>query len=180
MIKNSRFTINEADGIPSTSDMEARKNAFINYIYETLRYTAPSVTLGLLQNGTRVEDNSVFIVVPFQKGNGWYEFEEYLRAIEAYLEPSGMWASPIVTPSDSEIQWRLEQTRLGGCPNKQLLYPTLQRCRQIKRLERWRLSAVFLRLSSTMTMLSNMSVSKQRLLKGREQFQQCVRWDAIT
>ena len=91
MIKNSRFTINEADGIPSTSDMEARKNAFINYIYETLRYTAPSVTLGLLQNGTRVEDNSVFIVVPFQKGNGWYEFEEYLRAIEAYLEPSGMW-----------------------------------------------------------------------------------------
>lgn len=91
VIKNSRFTINEADGIPSTSDMEARKNAFINYIYETLRYTDPSVTLDLLQNGTRVEDNSVFIVVPFQKGNGWYEFEEYLRAIEAYLEPSGMW-----------------------------------------------------------------------------------------
>ena len=91
VIKNSRFTINEADGIPSTSDMEARKNAFINYIYETLRYTDPSVTLDLLQNGTRVEDNSVFIVVPFLKGNGWYEFEEYLRAIEAYLEPSGMW-----------------------------------------------------------------------------------------
>ena len=91
VIKESRFTINEADGIPSTTDMEARKNAFVNYIFETLRYTDPSVTLAILQNNTKVEDNSIFINVPFQKGNGWYEFEEYLRGIEAYLEPSGMW-----------------------------------------------------------------------------------------
>lgn len=91
VIKESRFTIDEADGIPSTSDMEARKNAFINYIFETLRNTDPSVTISILQNGSRVENNSVFINIPFQKGNGWYEFEEYLRNVEAYLEPSGMW-----------------------------------------------------------------------------------------
>lgn len=91
VIKESRFAIDEADGIPSTSDMEARKNAFINYIFETLRNTDPSVTISILQNGSRVEDNSVFINIPFQKGNGWYEFEEYLRNVEAYLEPSGMW-----------------------------------------------------------------------------------------
>lgn len=91
VINERRFAINEADGIPSTSDMEARKNAFINYIYETLRYTDPTVTLASLQNGSRVQDNSVFINVPFQKGNGWHEFEEYLKTIEAYLEPSGMW-----------------------------------------------------------------------------------------
>lgn len=91
VIKDSRFIINEADGIPSASDMDARKNAFINYIFETLRNTDPSVTIAILQNGSRVEDNSVFIDIPFQKGNGWYEFEEYLRTIEAYLEPSGMW-----------------------------------------------------------------------------------------
>lgn len=91
VIKNFRFTLSEADGIPPTSDMEARKNAFINYIFETLRYTDPSVTIAILQNGSRVEDNSVFINIPFQKGDGLYEFEEYLRGIEAYLEPSGMW-----------------------------------------------------------------------------------------
>lgn len=91
VIKNFRFTLDEADGIPSTSDMEARKNAFINYIFETLRYTDPSVTIAILQNGSRVEDSSVFINIPFQKGDGLYEFEEYLRGIEAYLEPSGMW-----------------------------------------------------------------------------------------
>lgn len=91
VIKDSRFIINEAGGIPSASDMDARKNAFINYIFETLRNTDPSVTIAILQNGSRVEDNSVFIDIPFQKGNGWYEFEEYLRTIEAYLEPSGMW-----------------------------------------------------------------------------------------
>lgn len=91
VIKESRFTIDEADGIPSTSDMEARRNAFINYIFETLRYSDPSVTIAILQNGSRVEDDSVFIDIPFQKGNGWYQFEEYLRSIEAFLEPSGMW-----------------------------------------------------------------------------------------
>lgn len=91
VIKESRFTIDEADGIPSTSDMEARRNAFINYIFETLRYTDPSVTIAILQNGSRVEDDSVVIDIPFQKGNGWYQFEEYLRSIEAFLEPSGMW-----------------------------------------------------------------------------------------
>lgn len=91
VIKDSRFTINEADGIPSTSDMEGRKNAFINYILETLRYSDPSVTLAVLQNGSRVEHDIVLINIPFQKGNGLYEYEEYLRTIEAYLEPSGMW-----------------------------------------------------------------------------------------
>lgn len=91
VIKDVRFTINEADGIPSTSDMEARKNAYINFIYEMLRYSDPSVTIAILQNGSRVENNTVFINIPFQKGNGFYQFEEYLRSIEAYLEPSGMW-----------------------------------------------------------------------------------------
>ena len=90
-IKEPRITIDEFDGIPSTSDMEARKQAFINYIYETLKYTAPSVTVEVLKNGSRVEGTSVIIDIPFQKGNGCYEFEEYLKTIEAYLEPSGMW-----------------------------------------------------------------------------------------
>lgn len=91
VIKVVRFTIDEADGIPSTSDMEARKNAFINYVFNMLEYTDPSVTHAILQNGSRVEDDSVLINIPFQKGNGMYQFEEYLRTIEAYLEPSGMW-----------------------------------------------------------------------------------------
>lgn len=91
VIKEERMTITEADGIPSTSDMEARKNAFINYVYEILKYTDPSVSLALLRDGSRIEDNTVILNVPFQKGNAWYRFEEYLKTIEAYLEPSGMW-----------------------------------------------------------------------------------------
>lgn len=91
VIKDVRFTINEADGIPSTSDMEARKNAYTNFIYEILRYSDPSVTIAILKNGSRIENNTVFINIPFQKGNEVYQFEEYLRSIEAYLEPSGMW-----------------------------------------------------------------------------------------
>lgn len=91
VIKDAHFTIGEFDGIPPTSDMEARKNAFVDYIYETLRYSDPSVTLATLRTGSRVEGNSIFISVPFQKGNGLYPFEEYLKTIEAYLEPSGMW-----------------------------------------------------------------------------------------
>ena len=91
VIKEARFIISEADGIPSTSNIEARKNAYIDYIYEILRYSDPSVTLSILQNSSRVEDKSIFISIPIQKGNGLYEFEEYLKSIDAYLEPSGMW-----------------------------------------------------------------------------------------
>lgn len=92
VIKENRINIiDEADGIPSTSDMEARKNAFINYVYEILKCTDPSANLPTLQSGSRIEGNSVFINIPFQKGNGWYQFEEYLKSIEAYLEPSGTW-----------------------------------------------------------------------------------------
>ena len=91
VIKEDRFTINEADGIPSTSDMEARKDAFINYIFETLRYSDPTLTLAILQNGTKVEDNAIYISIPFKKGSGLYEYEEYLKTIDAYLEPSGKW-----------------------------------------------------------------------------------------
>ena len=79
VIKEARFIISEADGIPSTSNMEARKNAYIDYIYEILRYSDPSVTLSILQNSSRVEDKSIFISIPIQKGNGLYEFEEYLN-----------------------------------------------------------------------------------------------------
>lgn len=91
VIKEGRTIIDEADGIPSIADMEARKQAFIDYVYETIKYTDPSVTLAILQNDSRVEDNNVYITIPFQKGNGWYRFEEYLTDIEAYLEPSGAW-----------------------------------------------------------------------------------------
>ncbi len=75
VIKEDRFIINEADGIPPTSDMEARKNAFINYIFETLQNSDPTLTLAILQNGTKVEDNAILINIPFKKGNGLYEFE---------------------------------------------------------------------------------------------------------
>lgn len=146
MIKESRFTIDEADGIPSTSDMEVRKNAFINYIFETLRYTDPSVTIAILQIGSRVEGNSVFINIPFQKGNGLYEFEEYLRGIEAFLEPSGMWGfSYRYTIQTQKYNGEWSTRAWEEVPISNLCTP---RCNDVAKLNDWN-GGVYLPFSQT-------------------------------
>lgn len=91
VIKEPRYVIYEFSGMPSISDMEARKNAFVDLIYETMQYSDPSVSRDLLKKGCRVEDDTVLINIPIHKGEGFYEYEDYLMKIDAYLEPSGMW-----------------------------------------------------------------------------------------
>lgn len=146
VIKESRFEINEADGIPPTSDMAARENAFINYIFEMLRYTDPSLTLAILQNGSRVEDNDVFINVPFQKGKGLYEFEEYLRGIEAYLEPSGMWGfSYLYTIQTQKYNGEWSTRAWEEVPISNFCTP---RCNDVAKLNDWN-GGVYLPFSQT-------------------------------
>lgn len=146
VIKDVRFTINEADGIPSTSDMEARKNAYINFIYEMLRYSDPSVTIAILQNGSRVENNTVFINIPFQKGNGFYQFEEYLRSIEAYLEPSGMWGfSYRYTIQTKKYDGELSRYAWEEVPISNFCTP---RCNDVAKLNDWN-GGVYLPFSQT-------------------------------
>ena len=146
VIKDARFTIDEADGITSTSDMEARKNAFINYVFNMLEYTDPSVTHAILQNGSRVEDDSVFINIPFQKGNGMYQFEEYLRTIEAYLEPSGMWGfSYRYTIQTQKYDGEWSTRTWEEVPISNFCAP---RCNDVARLNDWN-GGVYLPFSQT-------------------------------
>ena len=146
VIKDSRFILDEADGIPSTSNMEARKNAYIEYIYETLRYSEPSVTLAILQNGTRVEDKAIFISVPFQKGKGLYEYEEYLKSIEAYLEPSGTWGFSYSYSIHTQKyngdwqKWSWEETPISNF--------CTPRCNDVAKLNDWN-GGVYLPFSQT-------------------------------
>ena len=146
VIKEDRFIIDEADGIPSTSDMEARKSAFINYIFETLRYSDPTLAIAILQNGTRVEGNSIFISVPFQKGNGLYQYEEYLKSIEAYLETSGKWgfsySYSIQTPKYNG-EWNVRMWE--ETPISNFCTP---RCNDVARLNDWN-GGVYLPFSQT-------------------------------
>lgn len=83
--------LGEYDGVPSISDMNARKQAFIEIIYQDLCYTNPSVSHEALVNGARIDGNYVYISVPFETDRGWYQYPEYLKRVEAYLEPDGKW-----------------------------------------------------------------------------------------
>lgn len=147
VIKEERTIISEFDGIPSTSQgMEARKNAFINYVYETLKYSDPSVTLASLQSGSRIEGGSVFINIPFQKGNKLYKFEEYLNTIEAYLEPSGMWGYAYkysIKTKKYNGEW---ETRVwGDVPISNFCTP---HCNDVAKLNDWN-GGVYLPFSQT-------------------------------
>ena len=146
VIKEDRFTINEADGIPSTSDMEARKDAFINYIFETLRYSDPTLTLAILQNGTKVEDNAIYISIPFKKGSGLYEYEEYLKTIDAYLEPSGEWGfSYYYSTQTPKYNGEWSVRSWGDVPISNFCTP---RCNDVAKLNDWN-GGVYLPFSQT-------------------------------
>lgn len=146
VIKEDRFTINEADGIPSTSDMEARKDAFINYIFETLRYSDPTLTLAILQNGTKVEDKAILINIPFKRGSGLYEFEEYLKTVDAYLEPSGKWGFSYYYSTQTPKyngEWSVRSWE--DVPISNFCTP---RCNDVAKLNDWN-SGVYLPFSQT-------------------------------
>lgn len=146
VINESRFTISEADGIPATSDMGARQNAFVEYIYETLKNSDPTLTLAVLQNASRVEGTSVFVNIPLHKGTARYEYEEYLKYREAYFEPSGMWGfnnTYSITIPKYDGEWT---TRIAyEVPISNFCTP---RCNDVARLNDWN-GGVFLPFSQT-------------------------------
>lgn len=71
-------------GAPSTSDMEARKEAFIQRIYEREGALNPSLTLDYLRSNARIDGTTIYVGMPISN-NSWYEYPEYLKSIECYL-----------------------------------------------------------------------------------------------
>lgn len=74
------------DGVPSISDMEARKEAFIQMIYETEGVLNPALTLDYLSSNARIDGTTIYIGMPVSN-DSWYEYPEYLKSVEYYLNP---------------------------------------------------------------------------------------------
>ena len=74
------------DGVPPTSDMETRKEALIQMIYETEGVLNPALTLEYLRSNARVDGTTIYIGMPVNN-DSWYEYPEYLKSVEYYLNP---------------------------------------------------------------------------------------------
>lgn len=71
-------------GIPSTADMKARKEAFIQNFFEYQHVIDPTLTLDYLQANCRTEDKDIFIKLPINSDFP-YPYQEYLNSVEYYL-----------------------------------------------------------------------------------------------
>lgn len=74
------------DGAPVTSNMEARKEAFIQMIYDMEGILMPSLTLEYLRANARVDGTTIYVGVPIDNDLP-YDFQEYLKSVEYYLNP---------------------------------------------------------------------------------------------
>lgn len=73
-------------GAPATSDMKARKEAFIQLIYDMEGSYIPSLTLDYLRANARVDGTTIYVGIPINNGLP-YDFQEYLKSVEYYLNP---------------------------------------------------------------------------------------------
>lgn len=95
IIENRNIVI----GMPSVSDMEARKSAFIEWYYNGNKYFDPTLTVEKLSSGCYVQGTTIFISLPIVKNSGttrrkdigYYKYEEYLKTHELFLDASDMY-----------------------------------------------------------------------------------------
>lgn len=73
-------------GAPSTSNMEARREAFIQMIYDVEGALMPSLTLDYLRSNAHIDGTVIYVGVPIDS-NLPYDFKEYLQSVEYYLNP---------------------------------------------------------------------------------------------
>lgn len=76
-------------GIPSVTDMDARKTAFIKHVYDANKYLNPTITLELLTAGCRIDGTTVYIALPVTEFAGIYGCQQYLTRVETYLDADG-------------------------------------------------------------------------------------------
>lgn len=75
---------NEVHGLPSVSDMDARKNAFISWFYDENKYLDPTLSIESLTSACRVQESTVYITLP--QRTEYIEYAEYLKSIEVYFD----------------------------------------------------------------------------------------------
>lgn len=73
-------------GIPATSDMEARKEEFIQMLHDVEGAFMPSLTLDYLRSHARIDGTTIYVSVPIDNSTP-YDFKEYLKSVEYYLNP---------------------------------------------------------------------------------------------
>ncbi len=73
-------------GLPAVTDMQARKEAFIAFYYDQFKDTNPALTMESLTAGCRVEGSTIYISLPFNKESNYYQYGEYLKTVEVYLD----------------------------------------------------------------------------------------------
>ncbi len=76
--------------LPDVSDMEARKEAFIDYIFERESIHNPNMTRESLTNSCRVDGTTVYVAIPINP-RLTYRYEQYLTFIEAYVESTNIY-----------------------------------------------------------------------------------------
>lgn len=84
IIKRERDKMN---GLPPISNMEVRRNEFINNFYERESMFNPNLTLESLMSNSRIEGTTIYIILPI---NDMLPNREYLRNFEFYLDESDM------------------------------------------------------------------------------------------
>ncbi len=72
-------------GMPPVSDMESRKEAFINYFYEANCYFDANLTLENIRDNCRIEGDMVLILVSNLSANLTSPYQYYLSSAESYL-----------------------------------------------------------------------------------------------
>ena len=88
VIKEDRLNILPL--MPSVSDMNARKSAFINWFYESNKDLDPTLTLESLTSNCYSKGQDIYISLQIQPG-GFYQYPEYLTKLETYLNADDKW-----------------------------------------------------------------------------------------
>ena len=79
----------EIVGLSDISDMEARKNDFINWFFNENKYLDHTLTMDILTSGCRIQGSTIYITLPIKKDSGYYyPYAEYLKAIEVFFDES--------------------------------------------------------------------------------------------
>lgn len=102
---------NEVHGLPSVSDMDARKNAFISWFYDENKYLDPTLSIESLTSACRVQESTVYITLP--KRTEYIEYAEYLKSIEVYFDGANQYGFnytyatevPVCNGEWSKITW---------------------------------------------------------------------------
>ena len=72
-------------GLPSVSDMDTRKNAFISWYYDKNKYYDSSLTIESLTSSCRVQGTTIYLSLP---KNEYVQYADYRKSIEVYLDDS--------------------------------------------------------------------------------------------